>query len=217
MTDRRETQLAAFDMEGCLTRDPTVWEIMHRKNNTWQSHGEPYWLRFRAGELGYDEFARLDVSAWQGAPVEMLRSAAAGVRFMPGCRQLLAELKKRGVHLALISNGLMCVARRFACECGVQDIFANKAVVAGGKLTGEIQLDVPYNSKGEILQQIMARIGVSPNRVVAVGDGVADVAMFRAAATAIAICPEKAQVRHAATHVVEEQNLERCADIILDQ
>ena len=54
MTDH-PIKLVAFDMEGCLTDDPTVWEIMHRKLNTWESHGDPYWRRYRAGEFGYDE------------------------------------------------------------------------------------------------------------------------------------------------------------------
>ena len=59
-------RLVAFDMEGCLTDDPTVWEIMHRRLGTWDSHGRPYWDSYRRNELGYDEFARMDEAGWRG-------------------------------------------------------------------------------------------------------------------------------------------------------
>ncbi len=42
-------RLVAFDMEGTLTCDPTVWELMHRRLGTWESHGLPYWERDAAG------------------------------------------------------------------------------------------------------------------------------------------------------------------------
>ena len=52
-------KLVAFDMDGCLAADPTVWELVHRRLGTWDSHGRPYWQRFLAGGLDYDEFEDL--------------------------------------------------------------------------------------------------------------------------------------------------------------
>ncbi len=209
-------KIAAFDMEGCLTCDPTVWEIMHRKNNSWRSCGEPYWERYRAGELGYDEFARLDVAAWRGAPAAQLRSAAAEVRLMPGCRELLRKLNQEDIYTVVISNGLMCVARRLAAECGIKEVFANRAIAEDGKLTGELQLDVPYDSKGEVLAKIMKKSGAAPKHVIAVGDSAADIPMFSLARVSIAICPENSEVGGGATHVVEEKNLAMCMDIMMN-
>ncbi len=46
-----EISLVVFDMEGALTRDPTLWELMHVKNGSWESHGQPYWDEFKAGAI----------------------------------------------------------------------------------------------------------------------------------------------------------------------
>ena len=98
--------LVVFDMEGTLTASPTVWELMHGKVGTWTSHGLPYWEQYKAGALGYDEFARLDTATWKGAPVEWLDRAVEEVPLMEGCRELLAHLAARGIRTAIVSNGL---------------------------------------------------------------------------------------------------------------
>ena len=82
-------ELVVFDMEGTLTASPTVWELMHLKVGTWESHGLPYWERYKAGALGYDEFARLDTATWKGAPVDLLDRAVEEVPLMDGCGELL--------------------------------------------------------------------------------------------------------------------------------
>ncbi len=204
-------------MEGCLTRDPTVWEIMHVKNGTWHSHGEPYWKSYLAGELHYDEFARLDVNAWRGADEDLLKTAANEVRLMPGCREMLDALHEMNMYTVVISNGLMCVARRLVEECGIKTAHANRAVVKDGKLTGELKLDVPFGEKGSILAKIMEETNAEPRRVAAVGDDTGDLPMFATAATSIAVNPKNRSVREAATHVIESGNLIECKDIILSK
>jgi len=200
-------KLAVFDMEGCLTDNPTVWEIMHRKLGTWESHGLPYWDRYRAGELDYDKFARMDVAAWRGAPAGLLDDAAAEVPLMRGCAELMAALHAAGVRAALISNGLVCVAERFRRDFGVEHVHANRALTRDGRLTGEIRMDVPHDDKGDVLRALAARLDVTPAETVAVGDSVADVAMFRAAGTSVAFCPADPSVSAAATHTVRDKDL----------
>jgi len=175
-----DLRLVAFDMEGCLTADPTVWELMHRRWGTWASHGAPYWRRFRAGEVDYDTFARLDVAAWRGAPAALLEAAARDVRLMPGAAALLARLRRRGVAAAVLSNGLLCVAERFRREFGVAHVFANRAVARDGVLTGELDLLVPYAAKGRVLADLAKRLGLERRHIAAVGDGPQDVALWRA-------------------------------------
>jgi len=207
-------KLVAFDMEGCLTDDPTVWEIMHRKLGTWESHGEPYWRRYRAHEFGYDEFARMDVAVWRGAPVSLLDEAAAEVALMPGCAELIEGLTSAGVAVAVVSNGLLCVAERFRRDHGVAHVFANRALVDRGRLTGEIELSVPFAAKGDALRGLAAQLGLNRAEVAAVGDGPADVGMFRAARIAVAFRPSDPLVADAATHVVRERDLRRVLKIL---
>ena len=53
---QRRIELVALDVEGTLTSEPTIWEIMPRKLGTWESHGLVYWDRYLGGELEYDDF-----------------------------------------------------------------------------------------------------------------------------------------------------------------
>jgi len=176
---KRCVRLVAFDMEGCLTAEPTVWELMHRELGTWHSHGLPYWERYLAGAVHYDEFARMDVAAWRGAPEALLRQAAMRVPLVPGCAETLRKLRRAGVHLALISNGLMHLAERFRSEFGFSHVHANRALSDAGTLTGEIEIAVPYEGKGRVLKEIAATLGLRREEIASVGDSAADLAMFR--------------------------------------
>ncbi len=207
-------KLVAFDMEGVLTDDPTVWEIMHRKLGTWESHGEPYWDRYRADEFDYDTFARMDVAVWRDAPAGLLREAAAEVPLMPGCAELMGALSDAGVDVAVISNGLHCVADRFHDEFGVGHIHANRIQALDGRLTGEIDILVPYEHKGEVLRGIAGALGVGCEEIAAVGDSPSDIEMFREAAVSVSFCPSRESVSAAATHAVVERDLRPLLDVL---
>ena len=208
-------KLVAFDMDGCLAADPTVWELVHRRLGTWDSHGRPYWQRFLAGGLDYDEFARMDVAVWRGAPLEYLRRAADEVPLMPGCAEVLGTLTAGGVTVAIITNGLECVAERFRDGFGVAHTFANRVASDGSALTGELDVRVPHASKGRILADLTGRLGLEAPQVAAVGDSAADVAMFRCARVSIAFGAGDPAVRAAATHVVDGGDLRPLLPILL--
>jgi len=195
-------ELVAFDMEGVLTRDPTVWEIMHRRLGVWEPQARSYWERYQAGEFPYDEFARMDTALWRGAPAGLLEQAARQVRWMDGCGEVLGALRRAGVRVVVISNGLLCVAERLAQEFDVGPVHANRALARGGALTGEIDILVPYDSKGALLRRVAAELGVPRERTAAVGDSASDIAMFREAALSIAFRPFHQSVADSAHHCV---------------
>jgi phosphoserine phosphatase len=202
-----EIDLVVFDMEGTLTTSPTVWELMHGKVGTWASHGLPYWEQYKAGALSYDEFARMDTATWKGAPVELLDRAVEEVPLMEGCRELLAHLAARGVRTAIVSNGLERLGLRLAREFGIARVLANRELLDDGRLTGELELAVPFARKGEMLCRIAGEMGIPTRRVVAVGDGPADIGMFERAGSSIAFLPSSREVAARAKHVVEQADL----------
>jgi len=202
-----DVRLVVFDMEGTLTADPTVWELMHLKTGTWESHGRPYWEQFKAGVFGYDEFARKDVAMWRGASHELLEQAVDEVPLMTGCAELLAFLGERGVRAAIVSNGLECLARRLARAFSMACVEANCVALSDGHLTGDIDIRVPFEEKGDAFLRIAEEMDVPPSQAMAVGDGAADVQMFRLAGRSVAFRPENDRVANAAGHVVTEPDL----------
>lgn len=213
-TEGTMIKLVAFDMEGCLTASPTVWEIMHRKWGTWESHGAPYWDRYRAGELHYDEFAMMDVACWEGAPVDLLQESVREVPLMTGCEQLVASLHYSGIRTVIITNGLLVVARRLVEAFNMSHAAGNALETREGRLTGELQIRVPFDAKGEILEELCRRFGVSCSEAAAVGDGTADTGMFRRSAISIAFRPDAPEVEESATHVVHEPDLRELIPIL---
>lgn len=204
-----EIQLVVFDMEGTLTDDPTLWEIMHLKNGTWESHGLGYWERYKAGGLGYDEFARMDVAAWEGASRDLLVEAAGEVPLMGGCMELMSFLEARGIRKAVVTNGLECLGLRLVRELGIETVEANRALSENGVLTGAVSLRVPFEQKADALARVAERMAVPLARVMAVGDGPADVEMFRRAGVGVAFRPHDEAVAAGADHVVSEPDLRR--------
>jgi len=200
-------RLVVFDIEGVLTADPTVWEIMHRKLDTWESHGLPYWNAYRSGEMGYDDFARMDTAVWKGAPVGLLAEAAAEVPLMAGAEELFDFLNRRGVATAIVSNGLTCVANRLAERFAIRYVAANEPLDGNGVLTGELDVRVPYAEKAFFLAEACERLHVLPENVIAVGDDRADIAMFKVAGVGVAFRAQAEDVRAAADHVIEEPDL----------
>ncbi len=206
----KRIRLVLFDMEGTLTTEPTLWEIMHLKNGTWESHGLPYWETYKAGGMGYDEFARKDVAAWRDAPTRLYDRAAAEVPLMTGCEELMAWLSGRGIMSGIVSNGLLKLARRLQAQFDMRTCAANEAVVVDGHLTGELRILVPYAEKLRALRRIAADLGLATDEVLVVGDGPADAMMFGEAGRSIAFLPENASVAQAADCVIDRPDL-RCA------
>ena len=209
-----DIRLVVFDMEGTLTADPTVWEIMHLKNGTWESHGLPYWEQYRAGGMHYDEFARKDVATWAGAPVARLDEAVEEVPLMPGCVALLTLLRERGVRTAIVSNGLECLGRRLVRDFGIDRVAANRRVASDGHLTGGLDLLVPHAEKGDIMRRIADELGVPLASTMAVGDGVADIAMFESAGVSVAFRAENDDVARAADHIVPDSDLRQIIPLL---
>jgi len=207
-------KLVAFDMDGTLTTGRTLWEVMHRKWGTWESHGLPYWERYRAGGWPYDEFAAMDVKSWAGAPEAMLFEAADEVELMPGCEELLTGLRAAGAATAIISNGLACLGERLAARFGMARVLANRHHARQGRLTGGIDILVPYEKKGEALRKLMAELGARPEETAAVGDSRSDAAMFAVAGLGVAFRPSDHHVLNGAHHVVEAGDLRDVARLL---
>lgn len=209
-----DIQLVVFDMEGTLTDDPTLWEVMHGKNGTWDSHGEPYWEQYRAGKIEYDDFARMDVATWKGAEAGLLNEAVNEVPLMPGCGELMNHLKARSIPSAIVSNGLECLALRLAREFGIARVEANRAAIENDHLTGELLLRVLFNEKAAALAHIASEFNVPMQSVMAVGDGTADVQMFRTAGHSVAFCPHDESIAAAADYVITEPELRKLIPLI---
>lgn len=209
MTPRRHRaplRWAVFDLDGTLkqARDPYVF--LHERLGV-AEEAAPITEAGLSGRIPYEEWLRLDVGFWRGQPVARLKEWLREIPYLPGAREAVAELRRRGLRLAILTTGPHFHAEMVARELGIERAMGNEVVVRGGIVTGEIGRVIPLEGKGPALRQLLEEWGADPAACLAVGDGESDVPMFRQVGVAVAVCPESRAVREAANLVLETPDL----------
>lgn len=101
---------------------------------------------------------------------------------------LLATMRARGAYTALVSGGFTQFTRVVAETLGFHEHRANTLETEGGLLTGRVVLPVVgKEAKVAALQEIVARRGLTPHDVLAIGDGANDLPMLQLAGTGLAL------------------------------
>jgi len=199
-------RLAFFDVDGTLKAERDPYLYLHRQLGT-EEQGLTSLHMFERGEIDYDEWGQLDARLWANREGAFVTGLMADIPWVPGARQVVDLLRRGGVQIALVSTGLDLHVNTVAAEIGAAYAFANQLVVADGRLTGELRILVPQWGKGEVVAQVMAQAGLSASDCIAVGDGLADVAMFERVGWSLAVAPEDERVRGAASVTLDELDL----------
>ena len=113
---------------------------------------------------------------------------AERITFMPGGKALLATMKANGAYAALVSGGFTAFTAKVSAELGFDEHRANTLVVADGTLTGEVGRPIlGREAKVQALKEITARLALSHEDVMAVGDGANDLGMLGLAGAGVAL------------------------------
>jgi len=203
---RGTLRLAVFDLDGTLKESYSPWRYLHKALGL-EEQASVYRARFFAGEIDYLEWARLDAALWKGVEVTRVEAIFRGSHYRPGVLDLFRILQNRGVRTALVSTGLDLHVRQVAADLGVWRSVSNELLVRNGRLTGEVIVHVTEEGKGQVMTELRQETGAAPSDCLAVGDGLADIALFAQAALAVAVCPRDERVRRAAHVVIEDGHL----------
>ena len=110
------------------------------------------------------------------------------ITHMPGGRSLVATMKAHGGHAALVSGGFTAFTETVAEALGFDEHRANRLLASGGRLTGEVARPIlGREAKVQALLEITDRLGITPDDVIAVGDGANDLGMLGLAGTGVAL------------------------------
>ncbi len=144
------------------------------------------------GELDFFESLTTRVSLLKGLPIEKVEHICQNLPFMPGAKETISELKKRGYTVVVFSGGFRNATAHAKDILGLDADFANVLHFKNRTLSGLVGGDMMFDfSKGDMMIRLQALLGVSPADTMVVGDGANDRSMFVHADTRVAFCAKE--------------------------
>src|SRR3954452_6498341 len=144
--------------------------------------------RAMQGELDFPRALRERVRLLAGLDEhELKRCLDERVRLTAGAETLVQTMRAGGASCLLVSGGFLSFAEPVARTVGFDRVRANRLIFAGGKLSGEVgDPIVDALAKRDALAEAREQLGLSPEDVLAVGDGANDRLMIEEAGLGIA-------------------------------
>jgi len=210
--------LGIFDMDGVLIEEVSSWVIIH---NHFGVNNERSVKDYIEGRIDDFEFMRRDIALWRKKRhplhIDDMKKILNHATFMPGAEETFRRLKERGIKTAIVSGGLLCIAKPLAERLGIDIVLANGLEVDDdGYLTGEGVLNVPLNDKGTVVRNLLKELGIKKEDSFATGNSYIDVSMFRESGLGIAFNPDDDVVRREADVVIEEKDLKMVLEHVED-
>jgi phosphoserine phosphatase len=183
----RRKRLLIADMDSTMIQQECIDELADEAGVG--AHVAAITVRAMNGELDFDAALRERVGLLKGLPEAVIaRVLRDRILPMPGGALLLATMKANGAHAALVSGGFTAFTAAVAGWLGFDESRANTLRVDAGALTGTVAEPIlGKEAKLQALQEITARLGISPAEAIAVGDGANDLPMLLAAGTGVAL------------------------------
>jgi len=141
------------------------------------------------GELDFEGALRERVGLLAGLPEAVVAKVlATRITDASGGRTLLATMKAHGGHAVLVSGGFTAFAEPVAARLGFDQSRANVLLAEAGRLTGKVAEPIlGREAKVATLQDTTARLDLTPQDAIAVGDGANDLGMLHLAGMGVAL------------------------------
>ncbi|MCL4127000.1 UNVERIFIED_CONTAM: hypothetical protein GTU68_059934 [Idotea baltica] len=141
------------------------------------------------GELDFEDALRERVGLLQGLDASVIQQVLKErITLTSGGHELLATMRANGGYAALVSGGFTDFTSAVAQKLGFDENRANTLIQKDGKLTGETGTPIlGREAKVEALNDIVKRLMLSPDDVIAVGDGANDLGMLKLAGRGVAL------------------------------
>ncbi len=147
------------------------------------------------------------------------------MEFADGAAETVAELKRRGYAVGIVSDGYDFVARQAAAELGADFSIANELEFSNAVATGEVKVPSVFARTGRslcshnfcksnVMLSLIDQRGVPFENVVAVGDSEYDACMLRYAGVGIAFCPTSPIAGLAADRVIDSRDLRQILSFV---
>ena len=186
-SEGRKKRLLLADMDSTMIQQECIDELADEAGVG--AHVAGITARAMNGELDFEAALRERVGLLKGLPEAVIdRVYHDRITFMPGGKALLATMKAQGGYAALVSGGFTAFTARVAEALGFDENRANTLNAENGVLNGTVGMPIlGKQAKLDALLEITARLGITPEEAMAVGDGANDLAMLNRAGAGVAL------------------------------
>ncbi|MDX5362522.1 MAG: phosphoserine phosphatase SerB [Alphaproteobacteria bacterium] len=141
------------------------------------------------GEIAFEPALRERVALLKGLPISVVDDVIdKRITLTSGGPELIATMRKNGFHTALVSGGFTVFTNPIAARLGFHENRANLMLDEDGFLTGKVaETILGKQAKIDAVIDISARLGISTDDVIAVGDGANDLGMLNLAGSGVAL------------------------------
>ncbi len=186
-TAGRKKRLLIADMDSTMIQQECIDELADEAGVG--AYVAEITARAMNGELDFEAALRERVGLLKGLPEEVIaRVLRDRITLMPGGPVLLVTMRAAGAHTALVSGGFTAFTGAIAAKLGFHENRANVLLAEDGALTGQVAEPIlGKEAKLQALEEITARLGLTPQDALAVGDGANDLPMLLRAGTGVAL------------------------------
>ena len=198
-------KLAVFDFDSTLMDGETI-EIIASELGL-QEEVAKITSQAMEGKLDFFDSLTHRVSLLKGMKESRVDEICHNLPYMPGAKETITELKKRGYTVVCFSCGFKNATAYAKDILGYDAEFSNILHSKDGILTGLVGVPMMFStSKGEMLQKLQATLGIGAKDTLVVGDGANDLSMFKYAKTRAAFCAKEI-LKKEATLVIDKKDL----------
>ncbi len=198
-TEGRRKKMLLADMDSTMIEQECIDELAEEAGVG--AHVKDITAKAMNGELDFDGALKERVALLKGLPESIISKVLAErISLMPGAKALLATMKANGAYAALVSGGFTAFTAKVAGELGFDENRANTLHIEDGALAGTVAMPIlGREAKVQALEEITARLSLTVQDVLAVGDGANDLGMLTIAGSGVAL--------HAKPSVAAECNI----------
>lgn len=140
------------------------------------------------GELDFNASLIERVALLKGLNISVLDQVyTERLQVNPGGVELIQFLKAKGVKSAVVSGGFTYFTNRLAKDIGLDHARANNLNIQNNQLIGTIHGDIiNATAKAKFVNELCNQYAVSPEQVIAIGDGANDLEMMSIAGLSVA-------------------------------